>query len=85
MGVSIEKERIKRLYLESFDNSKWLIEHYQELTKEYNNKFVAVQNKKVIAVDVNPFKLLEKLKKMGVDISTVAIDFVTSDPLLYIL
>ena len=83
--MQIDREKIQKMYTESLSNRKWLAEHYKELTQEYNNMFVAVYNGKVIDFDIDPRKLLKKLKERGLDVSIVAIDFITKDPLLYIL
>lgn len=83
--VAIDKEKIREIYTRGSANSRWLIEHYEELIKNYNNSFVAVNEGKVIDYDVDPSRLLQRLKEKGIDISTVAIDFVTDNPALYIL
>lgn len=84
-NITINKKEIQEMYAKGLANHKWLIGHYKELTKKYNNKFVAVHNGEVIDSDIDPSRLLKRLEEKGVDISTVAIDFVTDNPLLYIL
>jgi len=67
-----------KAYQKSFEDTKWIIENYTELTKKYDNKFIAVQDKKVIASSEDALRLLKELRKMDIDFSTVVIDFITS-------
>jgi len=67
-----------KAYQKSFEDTKWIIENYIELTKKYDNKFIAVQDKKVIASSEDAMRLLKELRKMNIDFSTVVIDFITS-------
>ena len=83
--IEINKEQIQEMYSKGFANNKWLIDHYRELIRTYNNQFVAVMDGKVIDSDVDPEVLLNRLKKKGVDVSAVAIDFITDNPVLYLL
>ncbi len=85
INKKINKKEIQEMYAKGLANQEWLVKHYKELTKKYNNMFVAVYNGEVIDSDIDPRRLLSKLKERGIDISVVAIDFVTQDPLLYIL
>ena len=84
-SVGINKEKIQEMYSKGFANNKWLIDHYRDLIQTYNNRFVAVMDGKVIDSDVDPEVLLNRLKKKGVDVSAVAIDFITDNPILYLL
>ncbi len=84
-NATINKKEIQNMYAKGLANHKWLVGHYKELIKDYNNMFVAIYDGKVIDYDTDPRELLKRLKEKGVDISTVAIDFVTDNPLLYIL
>ena len=67
-----------KAYQKSFEDTEWIIENYIELTKKYDNKFIAVQDKKVIASSEDAMRLLKELRKMNIDFSTVVIDFITS-------
>lgn len=49
--------------IESEKNEKWIIVHYDELKKEYQNKWIAVKGQKVIAWGTNYSSLLADLKK----------------------
>ena len=83
--VSINKEEIQKMYAKGCSNDEWLAEHYDELIKNYNNMFVAVYDGEVVDSDIDPRMLVKRLKERGIDISTVTIDFITDNPLLYIL
>ena len=56
----------------------WLKTHFDEFSKDsrYVNKFVAVKNGSVIAFGDNLKKLVQKMKKERIDISSVVIEFV---------
>ena len=74
--VNINKEEIKEMYAKGLANLKWLVNNYKELAKKYKDMFVAVSDCKVVDYDIDPEELLHRLEKKGVDISTVAIDFI---------
>jgi len=44
---------------EKMKNSRWIGKNYVELTKKYNNKWIAVIDEKVVACDAS----LERLRK----------------------
>jgi len=72
--------------LRSFaENRKWLYQNYTSLAKKYNNKFVAVKDKKVIAVEDTLEALFNTLKKKGIDAADVLIEFLTLEDILFLL
>ena len=68
-----EEEKIKFI-LERFDeNEEWFSDHYEELQEKYENKILAIKEKKVILVDAKVEDLLKNLKAKKEDISSVYI------------
>ncbi len=68
--------------LKSFgEDSRWLRENKDDLRKEYKNQFVAVKDKDVIAADADLKKLVEKLRKDGIDTSSIVIEFISEKPI----
>lgn len=55
-------------------------EHFQELSKQYPDQFVAADENGVVAVDEDLPRLIAKVKAKGRDPEEVYIDFLPSDP-----
>ena len=67
--------------LKSFENdSRWLRKNKNELRKEYKNQFVAVKDKDVIAAGADLKKLMQKLRKEGIDTASIVIEFIPEKP-----
>ncbi len=74
------------LILRAEENSKWLGHNYVMLTKKYNNKWVAVLDRKVFDSDKDLKTLVHRLKKkLGRRYSEVSIEFVTKQPINMVL
>ena len=58
-------------------NEDWFNLHYKELKEKYENKFIAIKDKKIIFIEDEIEKLLENLEKEGINIDEV---FITSIP-----
>ncbi len=56
----------------------WLSENYAQILKSYDNQFVAVKDKEVIAASKNMDALLRELKRKKIDPATTLVQFVTS-------
>jgi len=67
------------------EDRMWFFGMLEKLRKEYANKWVAVHGKKIIAVAEDRDELVEEIKRKGVDISTVEMQFVTPERLLWVL
>lgn len=59
------------------DDLEWFNTNLVMLISKYNNKFIAFSNQNVLESDSNLDKLMLKLKKKGIDTSTVFIEFVS--------
>ena len=67
-------------------NSKWLGHNYSRLTKKYNDKWVAVLDRKVIDSDANLRVLVTRLKKsLGRRYDEASIEYVTKEPINMVL
>jgi len=63
--------------LEQRDKSNEFInENYDELIKKFSNKFIAVKDQKVIASGKDFEKVIEQIKKKGLDPSLAIIRFI---------
>jgi len=68
---------IKTLHTYS-ENMTWLREHYADLTKDYADKFVAVDKGKVVDSDSNPERLLRRVREATGDegAKSLAVEYV---------
>ncbi len=67
------------------ENMEWFRRHYPELRRKYPNKFVAINNQRVIDTDNDSFKLINRLRKEHGDLRTFAIEHVTDGKVELIL
>jgi len=82
--AKITKLKTSSLTTEEFErlgkkeaNVKWLFKHYDELSKKYSDKFIAVRGKRVIDNSVDYEKLVKELhNKYGDNFCTIAIKLV---------
>jgi hypothetical protein len=67
-------------------NDKWLNENYDKLKADYNNQWVAILNKAVIAHNPDLKQLVKELKKQYPDsYNQIAVEYITSEELGLIL
>jgi hypothetical protein len=57
------KEDIEQLFKASCDDLKWLEENYDRLKREYDGKWVIIQDKKVVASGGSYESIMNALKK----------------------
>ncbi len=76
-----------RLKMErSAKNKLWAISNMDRLRPKYSNKYVALDNRKVLAFGESPDEVFRELRKKKIkDISTVAVEFVPEKPLVWLL
>ena len=58
------------------NNKKWLHENYEFLTKDYENKFVAVFNEDIIDSDANLATLRTRIQEQFKSLRNVYIEFI---------
>jgi hypothetical protein len=67
------KEDVRQLFKASCDNLEWFGENYDRLKKEYNGKWVVVQDKRVVASSESYETVLDSL--MGCDRRIALIEY----------
>ena len=73
----MEDVDIEQILLRSREDLFWYGDHLNELLKDYENRFVAIYEKKIIDTDSNIDKLIIKLKKKGLDPRDLLVRFVS--------
>ncbi len=75
------KEQFKR-----FDkNVEWFQSHYEELKKQHNNEYVAIDNQRLIDHDPDLERLIERVRREHGDLGPVVIEYLTDKKLQLIL
>jgi hypothetical protein len=74
-----------QLITEAQNEDHWLQSHYEEIQKEYPNKFVAVADKRIIAAGERMEAVAESVKEMGKDPALILIEFIPEKGLILIL
>lgn len=70
----------------SAENKLWAMKNMDRLRSRYPNKYVALDDGRVLAFGNTSEEVFEALRKKRVaDISTLAIEFVSKDPYVWIL
>ena len=64
---------------------KWFLQNREKLLYKYENKWVAIQNQKVLDSNENLTKLIEKLKAKGLPPEQILIQYVSKKPIEAIL
>jgi hypothetical protein len=71
------KEDVEQLFKTSCDNLKWFEKNYDTLKKEYDNKWIVVENKKIVACDSKFDSIMKTMKKF--DSKTALVEYVQSE------
>jgi ABC-type enterochelin transport system ATPase subunit len=81
--VTIEiRQKMER----SAKNKLWAMSNMNKLRSNYANKYVALDNGSVLAFGDSPDEVFKDLRKKKIkDISTMAIEFVPEDPIVWLL
>ena len=67
------------ILLDKLDNDlEWFKKNQTDLENRYNDRFIAIENGKVIENDKSLDHLLSKLEKIGKDLTGVLIKFVST-------
>jgi hypothetical protein len=65
-SVSLQKtDQVRRQVVS--DDSAWVSDNYEELLQRYQNQWIAVKAKQVVAHASNPQVMLKKIQQAGVD------------------
>jgi len=81
--VTIEiRQKMER----SAKNKLWAMNNMKKLRPRYANKYVALDNGSVLAFGESPDEVFKELRKKKLkDISTIAIEFVPEDLIVWLL
>jgi hypothetical protein len=82
LGGRDRLEEDRNEYEKSF---KFLQENWERLVRQYPNRWVAALQSEIVAADVDFENLMRALKRKGVPIGRVAIDFVGKEERLMLL
>lgn len=63
----------------------WFQDHYEDLVKDYDGLFVAVKDEKVLLSDEDCERLIKRLRQRHLDLSSMVIELVDSNPPHFIL
>ena len=55
----------------------WFESHLESLRNKYNNRFIAFRDEKVLHADEDVNRLMDRLKREGIDMSSVLVRFVS--------
>jgi len=66
-------------------NHGWFTEHFEDLVKEFDGMFVAIHEEMVVEFDEDPARLREKVLKRNLKLSEVMMEYVSKEPLTFIL
>lgn len=67
------------------ENSLWVIARYDELKKEYPDKYIAVRHRQIVKDDKNLKKLLAKLREEFTDTEDITIYLIRTKPMKLLL
>jgi len=57
-------------------DNKWLVSNYEEIRRKYENKFIAIKDKNIIASNPTLEGIIKDLKEKGENPSFVLIEFI---------
>jgi Family of unknown function (DUF5678) len=72
MAAQIEQRQLDRLDRDT----RWLRTQYSDLLENYDQRFVAITNERVIEDDVDVNELKRKLAERGMNLSDVLVEFI---------
>jgi hypothetical protein len=58
----------------------YIAEHQEELLQKYNKRWIGLLDGEVLATGMRPDTLLRQLRRKGVDIGDVVVDYITDEP-----
>ena len=85
MGLGVEKEELDALFAQGKADSEYLMSILPELHKKYPGYYVAVYDRKVVAVSRCRKRLRRLLRKRGVPRGRAKIEFMEIKPVPWIL
>ena len=64
---------------------KWISEQKTNLFKDFQNKYIAVQNQKVVLAEDNVYDLLKKMRTSGMKPDNYAVEYLSEQPTCFLL
>ena len=61
---------------------EWLDQNFEMISKEYDQKFVAIKEGKVVAIGTDMEEIIKNLKAKKIDPSVTLIKFISSVPIV---
>lgn len=77
--------RILALFDEQERNREWFEENYNDLVERYDGMFVAIYKEDVVEYCKDPAELRRKILARGFKMSEVMVEYVSREPLEFIL
>jgi hypothetical protein len=67
------------------ENKLWVMRNIGRLRQKYGDQFVACDNGRVLVSGESDDEVFRKLKERKIDLSTVVIEFIPKNPLIWLL
>ncbi len=83
--IGLDDEKMAELAQKLMADMKWLHDNYDSITEKYSNKFVAVEDGKIIDSDVEMDILIKKLEKGNKNPDTLLIELVNPKDFILII
>jgi hypothetical protein len=78
-------ERMRAALKAQETNYGWFVQNFEELVREFDGMFIAIHKGRVVGSDDNPAGLREKVLNRGLRLSEVTVEYVSKEPLTFIL
>lgn len=86
MTAQIINDSVTVQLLSDFEKeAEWFFEKYNSFKDEYRGKYVVVKNKKIVAVADDFGTIQEKVKKLGLDITSSFIKYIPEKDIVAII
>jgi len=85
MATNVSDTTILKLLESSNRDVEWFCSKYENLRKDNPDKFVAIDDQRVVEVSTTLNKLLVSLKKKKIDPSLVLVEFLPKEDVISIL
>ncbi|MEA2055053.1 MAG: DUF5678 domain-containing protein [Candidatus Thermoplasmatota archaeon] len=72
--------------LEDYEkDNRWISENYEQIKKEYTEKYIAVKDKNIIDANKNSDKLIKRLRERNEELERIVIEFIPSEDFILVL
>jgi len=77
--VKIGKNELEAMFNSSRENMEWFKENYDDLERKYDNRWIIMQNKKVVESASTFDEIMSAIKKY--DRRTIIVEYIQSKPI----